>query len=112
MAERGGKLLLMPKPRAIHCGAPSDLSEVPDHAGHDSCLSCIQRFTWRSSNVFLPPMNLHSYPVSLTRRQQLQSRLSRSRSGRVLLHIGAAVRSRQNLRWHWRGILRQFRLFR
>jgi hypothetical protein len=102
----------MPKPRVIRCGWPSDLSKVPDHAERDSCLSCIQRFTWWSSNVCLPPMNLHSHPVSLTRRQQLQSRLSLSRSGRVLLHIGAAVRSRQNLRWHWRGILRQFPLIR
>jgi hypothetical protein len=37
----------------------------------------------------------------------MQMRLAESRYGRVLLHLICALHDHQ-LRWHWRGILREF----
>ena len=34
-------------------------------------------------------------------------RLSQSRHGRVLLHLGCALRRPSHLSWHWHGILRE-----
>lgn len=99
----------MPKPRTIHCGCPSDPGGVSDFTGRDSRVPGRRRFGLRTGHVCFLAMNLHPSPINLFRRQQLQLRLSRSRYGRVLLYLGAVVRSRQNLRWHWRGIIRQFR---
>ena len=37
----------------------------------------------------------------------MQTLLAESRCGRVLLHLVRAVRD-HHLRWHWRGIVREF----
>ena len=39
-------------------------------------------------------------------QEQLAMRLCRSRTGRLLLHLGATLRRPRNLRWHLRCMLR------
>ncbi len=55
-----------------------------------------------------PTLNLGRHLSTMTQpeHESVAQRLSRNRAGRVLLHIVVILRSRRNLRWHLRGLLR------
>jgi len=55
-------------------------------------------------------MKFPTLPTSaFSRRQRIYLNLSRSRPGRVLLYAAIILLTRKDLRWHARGMLRQFR---
>ena len=99
----------MPKSRAVRCSLSSAPGGVPDFVLRAGWMSGARRGNPHLQPPDFPAMTRDPSAKKLSCRQQLQLRLTGTRHGRVLLYLGAAVRSRQNLRWHWQGIARQLR---